>query len=193
MIRNAKIALGVVICGAVALLAAMIATTDARAEVVSRSADGFVLRFESVMETTPEDMVETVSDLPEWWDGAHTYTGDNANLSLAFEPGGCWCETLADGTGFRHATVVSSADDTVVFNAPLGPLNGKATRADLTFHIGGPGPGWLVSVDFVVEGPDLGAMADGVNGVMEQAFGRYVHHLHYGETDSSSEAPRAER
>ena len=154
----------------------------ASAEVVSRSADGFVLRFESGMETTPEDMIATVSELPKWWDGAHTYTGDNDNLSLAFEPGGCWCETLADGTEFRHAAVVSITDDTVVFNAPLGPLNGKATKADMIFHIANANAGWLVSIDFVVEGAGLGAMADGVNGVMEQAFGRYVHHLQYGET-----------
>lgn len=167
--------------------------TPASAEVVSRSADGFVLRFESRMETMPEDVIETVGDLPEWWDGAHTYTGDNANLSLPFRPGGCWCETLADGTAFRHGEVVSITEDTVVFKAPLGPLNGKATRADLTFHIDGPGPGWRVSVDFVVEGTGLGAMADPVNGVMEQAFGRFAHHLRHGETGSSSAAPRAQR
>lgn len=165
----------------------------ASAEVVSRTADGFVLRFQSGMETTPEDLIETVGALPQWWDGAHTYTGDNANLSLAFQPGGCWCETLADGTTFHHGEVVSITGDTVVFNAPLGPLNGKASRANLTFHVGGPGPGRLVSVDFVVEGPGLGAVADPVNGVMDQAFGRFVHHLHYGETGSSSEAPSAER
>ncbi len=182
MIRNAKIAMGVLLCGAFALLAAMVATTDARAEVVSRSADGFVLRFESGMETTPEDMIATVSELPKWWDGAHTYTSDNDNLSLAFEPGGCWCETLADGTAFRHAEVVSITPDTVVFDAPLGPLNGKATKADMTFHIADANADWRVSIDFAVEGPGLGAMADGVNGVMEQAFGRYVHHLEYGET-----------
>ena len=179
----------------IVLLAAAMMTfaAPASAEVVARTADSFTLRFQSGMETTPEDMIETVSDLPEWWDKAHTYTGDNGNLSLDFTPGGCWCETMADGAEFQHAHVVSITDDTVVFNAPLGPLNGKATKADLTFHIGGDGPGWVVSVDFVVEGAGVGAMADGVNGVMGQAFGRFVHHLHYGETDSSSEAPRAER
>lgn len=165
------------------IAAALIAVAaPAPAEVVSRTADGFVLRFESGMETTPADLIETVSDLPQWWDGAHTYTGDNANLSLAFQPGGCWCETLADGATFRHGEVVSITEDTVVFHAPLGPLNGKATRADLTFRLGGPGPGRRVSVDFVVEGPELGFMADPVNGVMEQAYGRFVHHLQYGET-----------
>ena len=164
--------------------AALAVAAPASAEVVSRTADGFVLRFQSGMDTTPEDMIGTVGELPKWWDGAHTYTGDNDNLSLDFTPGGCWCETLADGTQFHHAEVVSITDDTVVFNAPLGPLNGKATKAEMTFHIGGEGEtaGWLVSIDFVVEGPGLGAMADGVNGVMEQAFGRFVHHLHYGET-----------
>ena len=92
----------------------------ASAEVVSRTADGFALRFQSGMETTPEDMIATVGELPKWWDKAHTYTGDNANLSLDFEPGGCWCETMADGARFQHARVVSITPDTVVFDAVAG-------------------------------------------------------------------------
>ena len=181
MIRIAKVALGVVICGAFAVLAAMTATSDARAEVVSRSENGFTLRFAVAMATTPEDFIASVGAVPDWWDGAHTYTGDASNLSLAFEPGGCWCEALADGTTFEHAHVVSIEPERVVMNAPLGPLKGKATQADMTFTVAPGSAGWLVSIDFVVEGPGLGAMADPVNGVMDGAFDRFVHHIESGE------------
>ena len=178
MIRNAKIAVGVLLCGAFALLAA---TTDARAEVVSRSSDGFVLRFAVGVEAAPEDVVTAVSELPQWWDPAHTYTGDLANLSLVFEEGGCWCEKLADGTVFEHAVVTEITADRVTMNAALGPLHDKATKAELIFGSEPENRGRLVTVDFVVEGPGLGALADGVNMVMDQAFDRLVHQIEYGE------------
>lgn len=153
----------------------------ASAEVVSRSADGFVLRFAVGVEAAPEDVVTAVSELPQWWDPAHTYTGDSANLSLAFEEGGCWCETLADGTVFEHALVTGITADRVTMDAALGPLHDRATKAELTFGSGPENRGRLVTIDFVVEGPGLGAMADGVNMVMDQAFDRLIHQIEYGE------------
>lgn len=181
MIRSAKIALDVLLCGASVLLAVMITSSYARAEVVSRSADGFTLRFAVGAEAAPEDVVTAVSELPRWWDPAHTYTGDAANLSLAFEVGGCWCERLADGTIFEHAVVTGILADRVTMIAALGPLHDKTTKAELTFGSEPENRGRLVTVDFVVEGPGLGAMADGVNTVMDQAFDRLIHQIEYGE------------
>jgi len=153
----------------------------AYAEVVSRSADGFTLRFAVGVEAAPEDVVTAVSELPQWWDPAHTYTGDAVNLSMAFEEGGCWCEKLADGTVFEHAVVTGIAADRVTMTAALGPLHDKATKAELTFGSEPENRGRLVTVDFVVEGPGLGAMADGVNTVMDQAFDRLIHQIEYAE------------
>jgi len=65
--------------------------------------------------------------------------------------------------------------------APLGPLHGKATRADLVFSTRPERRGWRVAVDFAVEGPGVGAMADGVNAVMDAGFDRFIRHVEYGE------------
>ena len=165
----------------IAAAALMLAAAPVSAEVVSRSADGFVLRFAVGVEAAPEDVVAAVSELPQWWDPAHTYTGDSANLSLVFEEGGCWCEKLADGTVFEHAEVTRITADWVTINAALGPLHDKATKAELTFGSEPENRGRLVTIDFLVEGPGLGAMADGVNMVMDQAFDRLVHQIEYGE------------
>lgn len=161
--------------------ACVAAAAPASAEVVSRSADGFTLRFAVGVEAAPEDVVSAVSELPQWWDPAHTYTGDASNLSLAFQEGGCWCEKLADGTVFEHAVVTGITADRVTMNAALGPLHDKATKAELTFGSGPENRGRLVTIDFVVEGPGLGVMADGVNIVMDQAFDRLIHQIEYGE------------
>lgn len=166
---------------ACAVAASLVAGPSA-AEVVSRHTDGFVLRFAVGMETTPEEVVAAVAAVPDWWDPAHTYSGDAGALSLAFEPGGCWCERLADGTTFTHARVVSIGPAQVALHAPLGPLNATATRADLTFSVAAEDREWRVALDFVVEGPGLGALADPVHGVMAGAFDRFVDHIEQGET-----------
>jgi hypothetical protein len=92
--------------------------------------------------------------------------------------GGCFCEALSDGSLFEHGRVTAVDDDRLALNAPLGPLKGRATRADLTFSwpegpsISGEVTGVVMS--FVVEGPGLGAFADAVDGVMAGQHARLL-------------------
>ncbi len=165
----------------IAIVLTFLTSTPAAAEVVSRSDDAFTLRFALGLETTPEDVIVSVEELPQWWDPAHTYSGDAANLSLVLEEGGCWCERLEDGSLFQHAVVTAVEPRRVAMNAALGPLHDKATKAELTWTIGPKNQGYLVAMDFVVEGPGVGAFADGVNGVMDQAWDRFVRYIEYGE------------
>ena len=161
---------------------ALLSAVPAAAEVIERHADGFTLRFEVAMETTPEDLLGSLGEVGKWWDGAHSYSGDAANMTLVMQPGGCFCEALTNGTTFEHGRVVSIDPATGVFlNAPLGPLKATATKADLRFGWASANRGWSVVMTFVVEGPGLGAFADPVDGVMGGAFARYVRYVEYGE------------
>lgn len=164
----------------VAVLALSAAPADA--EVVSRTTDGFTLRYAVGAEISPDDIPAALQDLPKWWDPAHTYTGSSANLSLDLAPGGCWCEKLADGTDFDHGRTVSVAADRIVFNAPFGPLRGKATRAELSVTWPPANRGWTPTWTFIVEGPGVGAMADGVDAVMGAGYQRWLSHIERGET-----------
>jgi CBS domain-containing protein len=158
----------------------VLVAAPASAEVVTRDPDGFTLKFSTDLQASQADLNGAVRDLPKWWDPAHTYTGDAASLSMALEPGGCWCEALADGTRFEHGRVVSIAPDRIVLRAPLGPLHAMATGAALTFSVERDGAGTRLVMDYVVEGPGVGAMADPVDGVMDGAFSRLVHHIETG-------------
>jgi len=172
-----KSALAAAVAGIVLLSAA-----PAAAEVVERHADGFTLRFEMSMATTPEDLLGSLGEVGKSWDGAHSYSGDAANMTLIMEPGGCFCEALTNGTTFEHGRVVSISPSTgVLLNAPLGPLKATATKADLAFGWASANRDWTVVMTFVVEGPGLGALADPVDGVMGGAFARYVRFVEYGE------------
>jgi hypothetical protein len=166
------------------LLAAAVLTlcaTPAAAEVVSRTADSFTLRYAVGAEIAPEDIPGALKDLPKWWDSAHTYSGSAANLSLDLTPGGCWCEKLADGTDFDHGRTVSATPESFVFNAPFGPLRGKATKAELTVTWPPANMGWTPTWTMVVEGPGIGAMAEGVDAVMGAGYARWMTWLERGE------------
>jgi uncharacterized protein YndB with AHSA1/START domain len=163
------------ILGVAALIAAV--GTPAAAEIVSRSENAFMLKFTGRTTLGPAGVPEALSQLPLWWDPAHSYSGDADNLSLDLGVGGCWCEKLEDGTDFDHGRTLSVEPDEMRFHAPFGPLRSMATRADLvvTYPLvdGVVTPTWT----FVVEGPGVGAMAEPVDAVMGGGFARWIAHM----------------
>lgn len=161
-----------------ALLSA--AASPAAAEVTARSTDGFSLSYERRIAAPPEAVLTAVANPAAWWSDAHTYSGAAANLSIDLRPGGCWCETLPGG-GVKHAeaALVWPERRMVRFDAPLGPLQGIGADAVLTMSWADTddGAGRLLKWTFVVTGPGAGAMADPVDGVMAEQFGRLADHL----------------
>ena len=148
----------------------------ARAEVIERHPDGFVLRVSAPVEAGRGQAFVSVGDVAHWWNGAHTYSGDSANLSLPLEVGACLCERLADGSIFEHGRVVSvTRQSEVRLEAPLGPLNGKASKAELTFSWEPAAGGTVIlTLTFTVEGEGLGAFAGPVDQVMTDQFRRWA-------------------
>lgn len=169
--------------------AASLIALPATAQVIERDADHFVLRYEIDLESPPEDMWTALGEIGQWWNSAHTYSGDATNMTLVLEPGGCFCERLADGTAFEHGRVVEADPETgVLLDAPLGPLKGKTTLARWSIGwTGAPGGGgWRLVITYVVRGEGVGAWADGVDGVMRGQYGRLTHFLHYGEAPADA-------
>ena len=90
---------------AVPLIVLSMIASPAAADVVSSSANGFHIR-ETVQMVVPTDRAYAAfARLPQWWNKAHTYSGDSANLNLALTAGGCFCEKLTDGGGVEHMRV----------------------------------------------------------------------------------------
>lgn len=150
-----------------------LAATPASAEVIARTADSFTLRFERRTEAPPAVIATLMGRPYAWWDGAHSYSGDAANLSVDEQVGGCWCEALPDGSVFRHGKVLAIEADRLVFDAPFGPMHGKTTRADLVVSWPETNGGRSIVWTLTVEGAGLGALADAVDGVMGAAFARF--------------------
>jgi len=157
--------------------AAVFAVTPASAEVVSSSANGFHIR-QTVQMVVPTDRAYAAfGRLPEWWNKAHTYSGDSANLSIALSPGGCFCERLPDGGGVEHMRVsYIEPGKRVVFTGALGPLLYQATTGVMDVQIERIAGGSKVTLDYKVAGFAEGGadkLAPVVDSVLADQMNRY--------------------
>ena len=52
-----------------------------------------------------EAYLRLVRDIGDWWNPAHTFSGNAHNISIDEKPMGCFCEKLARQGGVRHMEV----------------------------------------------------------------------------------------
>lgn len=105
----------------------------AAAETSQVSAGGFVSQHREEVQASPDAVWKTIVQLPRWWDGRHTYSGQAANLSLEPRAGGCFCEAWGDGHSVAHARVVMVQSGRVLrMEGAFGPLQDLAAQGMLT-------------------------------------------------------------
>lgn len=164
----------------VAALALVCAATPAAAEVASKTDDGFSLTYEQRVEASPDAILAALGRPAGWWSDAHTYSGSASNIAIDMQPGGCWCEALPGG-GVKHGEVllVWPEQRQIRFAAPFGPLQSMGADAILTTSWAevDEGNARLLKWTFFVRGYQTGAVAEAVDGVMAEQFGRLVAHL----------------
>ena len=140
--------------------------TPAPAEVVRAADTGFVSEHKLTIAAPPAKVWETLVQPARWWDAAHAYSGNAANLSLDARPGGCWCEKTAGG-GVEHMRIVYlAANDTLRMTGGLGPLQAMPVTAVLTVTLKPAGAGTELTASYAVAGPGLGGIAAPVDGVL---------------------------
>ena len=146
----------------VAVAVAVTLAGIARAEVVETSASSIQVKHVLTVSTTPDKAWQSFVNIGAWWGSDHTFSGSSANLKLDPHYGGCWCETLPNGGGVQHMTVVFvSAPQRMTLSGALGPLQtagvagamtfqfvakGASTEMTLTYNVGGYYPGGLAAV-----------------------------------------------
>jgi len=156
--------------------------SPAAAEVVSATADSFILRFSAPVSADPERIYTAIGQVGLWWDGGHTYSGSAVNMTMDLKPGGCFCEALPGG-GIAHGEVIAAWPERMVrLNAPLGPLQATDPAAVLTFSWSQPteGEGRTLTATYAVTGAGVGALAQPVDGVMGIQFDRLARFIEAG-------------
>jgi len=149
---------------------ALLVAAPAQAEVKETWAAGFRLENRAVIAATPDKVWAALGQVGKWWDSAHTYSGDAANMTMPLQAGACFCEALPKGGGVKHGEVVMVMDGKVLrVSAPLGPLQGEGVSAALTFTLKATADGGTEVVEtFNVGGarPEIVGYAAGIDAVV---------------------------
>lgn len=163
---------------------ALLAAAPARAEVKQTWAAGFRLENRAVIAATPDKVWAAFGLVGRWWNGAHSYSGDSANMTLSLTPGGCFCEALPKGGGVKHGEVVMvMPGQTLRLEAPLGPLQGEGVSAALTFTLKATADGRTEVVEtFNIGGarPEIIAYAAGIDEVVGEQLQRLKAYVETG-------------
>lgn len=126
----------------------------AAGEVQSASPTGFELVNVAIVNAPPAQVYAMLGEPARWWNKAHTYSGDAANLRQELKAGGCFCETIpADGSTIEHGRVVfAQPGKTLRLHAALGPLQQEGVSAALTWSLKPVTGGTEVTQTYVVGG-----------------------------------------
>jgi len=130
------------------------AATPAAAEVKAVAPQGFALASTVTIAAGPTAVYAALTQPGRWWNAAHTYSGDAANMSLELVPGGCFCEKIPKSGGqIEHMRLVYVQPGQLLrLRGALGPLQGEGADGALTWALTPAGTGTEISQTYVVGG-----------------------------------------
>ncbi|MEQ8411365.1 MAG: SRPBCC family protein [Erythrobacter sp.] len=153
----------------------------ASAEVVEQEDHSFVTRDEAIVASTPKQVWLALISPARWWNSAHTWSGEAANLRLKPQAGGCFCETIPEVDEPRRFTLEGSVEHmrviqayperALVMRGALGPLQPEPVTGVLTIAISEVDQGTRIVWEYNVGGFmrfETEVIARAVDGVMSE-------------------------
>jgi uncharacterized protein YndB with AHSA1/START domain len=151
-------------------IASLFVAAAAQAAVKQSSPDGFIVEHRITLEATPAQAWKTLAQPARWWPKEHTWSGDPANLSLALELGGCFCERWKDGGAEHGRVIMLRRNELVRLNAALGPMQDMAVSGVLSIAIVPKEEGSEATVTYRVSGTAAHAL-DKIAPVVDRVIG----------------------
>jgi uncharacterized protein YndB with AHSA1/START domain len=155
---------------------AMLAT-PAGAEVVSADPHGFEVQESVNLVIPPPQAYAAFGRIGAWWNAEHSYSGDSANLRLALQPGGCFCEINPKGGGAEHMRVALVVpNERIVMTGSLGPLLYEAASGVMDIRFERIAGGARVTLNYRAAGFAKGGadtLAAAVDAVLADQLKRY--------------------
>jgi uncharacterized protein YndB with AHSA1/START domain len=149
----------------------------AGAEVKQASPDGAIFEHRFELSAAPADAWAVLVHPERYWPSEHTWSGSAANLSLAPQAGGCFCEQW-DGGSAEHGRVVMAIPGKMLrFRGSLGPFQEMAVTGIMTIALTPAGAGTTAVVTYRISGDashKLDAFASVVDGVIRQQFAGFA-------------------
>lgn len=157
------------------LLVVLFAAAPAAAEVTT-SDQGFIVRNSTTIAAPPAEVWAALIQPSRYWNPAHSYSGDSANMSLEPRAGGCFCEALPDGGSVEHLRVTMVQPNQVLrLSGALGPLGTEGLAGGLTWQLEAADGGTRVTQTYVVGGNmrfERAVISAGVDGVLREQLTR---------------------
>jgi uncharacterized protein YndB with AHSA1/START domain len=170
---------------ALAAFVCLLGTSLCSAEVADSSSIGFTVKAAFNMQAAPDEVFRRLLDIGQWWDSAHTFSGDAHNLSIELKPGGCFCEKLPNGGAVRHMQVLYIAPGkTLRMGGGLGPLQAIASTGRMTIVVSPMGGGTKLELTYTVGGylpAGMNTLATPVDSVLNAQFNRLKNFVERGD------------
>jgi uncharacterized protein YndB with AHSA1/START domain len=171
----------------IALAVCLAIAGAARAETSDVSSAGFTVTYAMAVDSEPERVWQAFTQLPLWWNSAHSWSGQASNMSLDARAGGCWCEQWGDGRSAMHGRVLMALPGSVLrMHAWLGPLQDLPVAAVLTFATAKRDGATRLRVTYRVAGAaeaGLDKLAAPVDGVIGEQVRRLKAYIETGKPD----------
>lgn len=158
----------------------------ASAEITTINSGGFTSVNTVSVDADARSVYTAITEIGEWWNPDHGYTGNADNFYFDAQPGGCFCERLPDGGAVEHLRIIYLAPGQEIrFEGALGPLQGLPTSGRMIWKIaptepGNDGPGTTITFTFHVFGFMDGGfegLAPAVDGVVAEQLKRLAEFL----------------
>jgi uncharacterized protein YndB with AHSA1/START domain len=184
----AHVIIGYMTLRAHAALAAFVfsfAPVCASAAVIDSAASGFTVKTTLEVQAAPAVVYDAlVHKVGDWWNPAHTFSGDAHNLSIQDKAMGCFCETLPNGGAVRHMEVVFVAPGKALnMSGGLGPLQSVAVAGSMQIKLSPADTGTKLEVTYAVGGylaAGLNTWAAPVDMVLAEQFTRLKNYVEHG-------------
>lgn len=167
------------------LLALACAAGPALAELTSASVTGFTSSFRSEVAAPQAQAWRAITQLPAWWNDAHTWSGKASNMVLELQAGGCWCERWGEGQSVMHGQVLLVQPGQVLrMQAALGPLQELGAGGVLTLITSTQADKVILRLSYRVSGaPDarLDKLAPAVDQVLAEQWQRLLKYIADGK------------
>jgi uncharacterized protein YndB with AHSA1/START domain len=159
------------------LLLGTFVSFGAYAEVADSAANGFSIKTTLTLNAPPAAVYEKfTAHVGEWWDSAHSYSGDAKNLTLDARPQGCFCEKIPGG-GVVHMQVLNAMPGKLlVMSGAIGPLQSRAAAGTMTLTFTAVEGGTKLDVAYAVTGyypSGLNTVAPMFDSVLMTQFKRF--------------------
>ena len=165
------------IAGAVIASVAVLPVHGAQAEVRVAAPGALVVEHHFQLNATPEAAWAVLVHPERYWPDDHTWSGSAANLSLAPEAGGCYCERWAGGSAQHGVVAMAIPGKQLRIRGALGPFQEMPVTGVLTVSLKAGDGGTEAIVTYRLAGDEtarLGDMAGAVDGVVRQQFAGFA-------------------